>query len=198
MSALDLSSDVGIVAILVLTLNILLGLLLSVRYNPWKHWPHRRVNYFRIHNWTGYVAMALVVLHPVLLLASSTAAFGVVDVLFPVHAPKQPWINTVGAASLYVLLVVVISSYFRTEISRGKWKFLHYGSYLAAALFFIHGVWSDPTLKNAPIDYLDAEKVAIEVCFLIVVVASALRVRYGVQQRQATAQRVSRARRRAA
>lgn len=198
MSALDLSSDVGIVAVFVLTLNILLGLLLSVRYNPWKHWPHRRVNYFRIHNWTGYVAMALVILHPVLLLASSTAGFGVVDVLYPVHAPKQPWINTVGAVSLYVLLVVVVSSYFRTQISRGKWKVLHYGSYAAAALFFVHGVWSDPTLRNAPIDYLDGEKVAIEICFLVVLVASALRVRYGLQHRRATAPRATRTRRRAA
>ncbi len=198
MSALDLSSDVGIVAVFVLTLNILLGLLLSVRYNPWKHWPHRRINYFRIHNWTGYVAMALVLLHPVLLLASSTAGFGVVDVLLPVHAPKQPWINTVGAVSLYVLLVVVVSSYFRSDISRGKWKFLHYGSYVAAALFFVHGVWSDPTLKDAPIDYLDGEKVGIEICFLIVVVASALRLRHGLQQRRAAAARTQRERRRAA
>ena len=198
MSALDLSSDVGIVAVFVLTLNILLGLLLSFRYNPWKHWPHRRINYFRIHNWTGYVAMALVLLHPVLLLASSTAGFGVIDILYPVNAPKQPWINTVGAVSLYVLLVVVISSYFRSEISRGKWKLLHYGAYIAAALFFVHGVWSDPTLKDAPIDYLDGEKVGIEICFLIVVVASALRLRHALQQHRASASRAQRQSRRAA
>ncbi len=185
MTALDLSADVGIVAVFVLTLNILLGLLLSVRYNPWKHWPHRRINYFRVHNWTGYVALALVVLHPILLLASSTAGFGVFDVILPVNAPKQPWINTLGAASLYVLAVVVISSYFRTQISRDKWKLLHYGAYIAAILFFVHGVWSDPTLKDAPIDYLDGEKVGIEICFLVVIVASAIRVRHAISSRRA-------------
>ncbi len=198
MTAVDLSSDVGIVAVFVLTLNLLLGLLLSVRYNPWKHWPHRRINYFRIHNWTGYVALALVVLHPVLLLASSTAGFGIVDILFPVNAPKQPWINTVGAVSLYVLIVVVISSYFRAAISRDKWKLLHFGSYVAALLFFIHGVWSDPTLKDAPIDYLDGEKVGIEICFLLVVVTSALRVRHAITSRRATLARRADIARRAA
>ncbi len=198
MTAVDLSSDIGIVAVFVLTINILLGLLLSVRYNPWKHWPHRRINYFRIHNWTGYVALALVVLHPVLLLASSTAGFGIVDILFPVNAPKQPWINTVGALSLYVLIVVVISSYFRHQISRDRWKLLHYGSYVAAVLFFVHGVWSDPTLQDAPIDYLDGEKVGIEICFLLIVVTSALRLRHGLRLRAANRQREAARRQRAA
>jgi predicted ferric reductase len=180
MTALDLSSDVAIVAVFVLTLNLLLGLLLSLRYNPWTHWPHRRFNYFRIHNWTGYVALVLVILHPVLILASSTAGFGVVDLLYPVHAPRQPWINTVGAASLYVLVAVVVTSYYRSAIGRDRWKVLHYGAFVAAALFFVHGVWSDPTLKDAPIDYLDGEKVGIEICFLLVVAASGFRVWRGI------------------
>ena len=59
MSLLELSSDVGLVAVWLLSLNLALGLLLGLRYNPWKHWPHRRFNYFRIHNWTGYVALVL-------------------------------------------------------------------------------------------------------------------------------------------
>jgi len=42
LSAIELSSDIGLVAVFVLTANILLGLLLSVRYNPWTHWPHRK------------------------------------------------------------------------------------------------------------------------------------------------------------
>ena len=83
MSALELSSDVGIVAVFVLTFQILLGLLMGVHYNPWRSWPHRRINYFRIHNWTGYVALALSLLHVVLLLASSEANFRIIDVLYP-------------------------------------------------------------------------------------------------------------------
>ncbi len=197
MTALDLSSDVGIVAVFVLTLNILLGLLLSIRYNPWTHWPHRRINYFKVHNWTGYLALALVVLHPLLVLASSTARFGVLDILYPLGAPKQPAINTVGAVSLYVLVVVVVSSYFRHAIARDKWKLLHYGAYVAAILFFVHGVWSDPTLKDAPVDYLDAEKLGIEACFVIVAAASALRLKHGIRVRRLARQRAA-ARRRAA
>jgi len=122
MSALELSSDVGIVAVFVLTFNILLGLLMGVKYNPWKSWPHRRINYFRIHNWTGYVALTLSLLHVILLLLSSEAKFRLVDVLYPMVGPKQQVINTLGAAALYVLIVIVVTSYYRAEIGHDRWR----------------------------------------------------------------------------
>lgn len=184
MSALELSSDVGIVAVFVLTFNILLGLLMGVKYNPWRSWPHRRINYFRIHNWTGYVALTLSLLHVILLLLSTEAKFRVVDVLYPMIGPKQPVINTLGAAALYVLIVVVVTSYYRAAIGHDRWHIIHYGTYLTATLFLIHGIWSDPSLKDNPIDYLDAEKVGIEVCLLIVVVASFFRWRVALRRRK--------------
>ena len=184
MSALELSSDVGIVAVFVLTFNILLGLLMGVKYNPWKSWPHRRINYFRIHNWTGYVALTLSLLHVILLLLSSEAKFRLVDVLYPMVGPKQQVINTLGAAALYVLIVIVVTSYYRAEIGHDRWRLIHYGTYLTATLFLIHGIWSDPSLKDNPIDYLDAEKVGIELCLLIIVVASFFRWRVAFRRRK--------------
>ncbi len=184
MTPLDLSSDVGLVALWLLTANVLMGLLLSVRYNPWKHWPHRRFNYFRLHNWTGYIALALCILHPVLLLAVKSPAFRIVDLVYPPGGPRQPWINLLGALSLYALAFVVVTSYYRVEIGRGRWKLLHYAAYASAILFYIHGIFTDPTLKDAPIDYLDGEKVGVEVCALLVVLATALRVRWALRQRR--------------
>jgi len=37
----------------------LLGLLMAFRYSPSPPWPHRRFNYFRFHNWTRYIALAV-------------------------------------------------------------------------------------------------------------------------------------------
>lgn len=184
MSALDLSSDAGIVAIIVLTVQILLGLLMGVKYNPWRRWPHRRINYYRIHNWLGYSGLVLALLHVVLLLASRDAKFRVVDVLYPIVGPKQPVINLLGALALYVLIVIVVTSYYRAAIGHDRWRIIHYGTYLTATLFFIHGVWSDPTLKDQAIDYLDAEKVWIELCFVVVIVASYFRWRHAIRRRQ--------------
>jgi predicted ferric reductase len=185
MSPLELSSDVGIVAVVVLTVQILLGLLMGVKYNPWKRWPHRRINYYKIHNWMGYTGLALTLLHVVLLLVSSEANFRLIDALYPLVGPKQPVINTLGAAALYVLIVVVVTSYYRAAIGHDRWRVIHYATYLTATLFFIHGIWSDPTLKDHPIDYLDAEKFWIELCFVVVIVASYFRWRSAIRRRQA-------------
>lgn len=166
-----------------LTVNILLGLFLSARYNTVRQWPHRRIPIFDIHNWTAYIAIGLILLHPILLLCSGTAGFGIADVLFPLHSPKQTLYNCFGAAAFYCVLFVIVTSYFRSRLGSRLWKKLHYVSYAAAALVFVHGILIDPELKNAPPDPLDGEKVLVEGCALLIVIATAWRIRYQPKKR---------------
>jgi predicted ferric reductase len=178
MSATDLASYAGLVAVGLLTLNVLIGLLMAVKYNPVRNWPHRRVNTFKIHNWTGYVALSVCVLHALLLLAVAKPVFTLVDVVLPVRSPLQPLENTLGAVALYAVAFVVVTSYFRLPLGRRLWKRLHYTAYGAALLFFVHGILTEPNLKGQPVDYLDGEKVYIELCMLAVLGCAAWRVVY--------------------
>ncbi len=182
MSAIDLSSYFALTAMTLLTLNILLGLVMSMKYNPVRSWPHRRINTFKLHNWTAYIALTIASIHPVIILFSSTAKFTLLDILYPVHAPKQPWVNVLGALALYALSFVVLTSYFRRELGRRTWKTLHFTAYGVAALFFVHGILTDPKLKDAPVDFLDGEKVYVELCLLLVIVAVGYRVRWQLRQ----------------
>ncbi|MGH9416226.1 MAG: ferric reductase-like transmembrane domain-containing protein [Terriglobales bacterium] len=180
MSAIDLSGDLGLVALALLTINILLGLALSVRWRGrWRGW-----DLFDLHNWTAYIALAACVAHPLPLLASARMRFSWVQVAWPVHAPSQPWENFIGAIALYLVALVVITSYFRRALGRVNWKRLHYLSYAAAVLFFLHSLLLDPELQNRPVDWLDAEKVFVEVCLLLVVVATLARWQYGQRHQQ--------------
>src|SRR5579863_1549691 len=178
MDWVDLSSDAGLVAMVLLTVNILLGLILSARYNTVRSWPRRRLPIFDVHNWTAYIALGLVFLHPVLLLLSSKAGFRLIDVLFPIHSPKQTLYNNLGALAFYSVIFVVVTSYFRSRFGSRLWKKLHYVSYAAAALVFTHGILIDPELKNNPPDLLDGEKVLVEVCALLIVMATIWRIWY--------------------
>lgn len=184
MTAIDLSGNLGLAAVFLLTLNILLGLLISVRYDPLRNWPKRRVDLFQLHNWTGYIALAACILHPLPLLDSARLPFTWAQVLWPIHAPSQPIENLIGAIGLYLVALVVVTSYFRVMLGRKSWKFIHYSSYIAAGLFFAHSVLLDPELLNRPVDWLDGEKVAIEACLLLVVVASLARWKYGERHPQ--------------
>jgi predicted ferric reductase len=177
-SAIDLSSYFGLVAITLLSLNVLLGLLMSVKYNPVREWPHRKVKTFQLHNWTGYLALAVSGAHAVTLLFSSQEHFRVLDLLYPLGYEKQPLVNGLGALAFYLVSFVVVTSYFRQEIGRRRWKLLHYTTYAAAGVFFVHSILTDPTLKDKPVDYFDGEKVYIEILAVLILVAIGLRIRY--------------------
>jgi len=166
------------------TLNLLIGSLIAMRYSPWRYWPHRRFNIFRIHNWTGYLLLVAAVVHPVVLLFSSTARFRIRDILFPVHSPSQPLENSIGAIALYCLAVVVVTSYFRLQLGRRLWKSFHFVIYAAALALFWHSIFTDPNLKNTPVDPFDGEKVFIELCALTVVAFGFLRCRFAVKKSQ--------------
>jgi len=187
MSAVDLSSYAGLTAMVLLTANILLGLTLSARYNTVRQWPHRRLPIFAIHNWTAYVALSLIFLHPLILLFSSTAGFHVLDILWPLRSPKQTLYNCFGAAAFYCVLFVVVTSYMRFRLGSSLWKKFHYVSYAAAAFLFVHGILIDPELKNAPPDPLDGEKILIEGCALLIVAATVWRIRYQPKKRSVRA-----------
>lgn len=185
MTALDLSNYAGLTTLGLLTANIALGLLISTKYNPVRSWPHRRIDTVGLHNWTGYAALAVAFLHPVLLLFSATAKFGVIDLLWPLGGPKQPVVNAFGAAAFYLLVVVVGTSILwqeRRAISRTAWKRVHFSTYAMYPLYAVHSILTDPALKDRPIDPFDAEKVFVELCVLAVAFGIVLRVRW--QRRQ--------------
>lgn len=172
MNAIDLSAYTGLGAVFLATANICIGLLIAVRYSPVRYWPHRRINIFFLHNLTAYGVLGAVLLHPAILLFSHRVRFRIFDVLLPIHSPLQPIENTLGAVALYLLLAVLITSLYRIALGRKLWKLLHYLVYPAAVLFFIHGILADPNLKTGHADLLDGGKVFVEICLLIIILAS--------------------------
>lgn len=176
MTFLDLSGYLGIAATGAAALNLWLGLLISLRYSPVRQWPHVRINVFALHQWTAYCTVVLMLSHPLLLLFIDKPHFRLFDILLPVQSPLQPWINVAGAAALYLLLLVFISSLLRTRIGRPLWRSLHYLVFPAAVLLFIHSVLTDPDLKDGHPDLLDGGKVFVEILILLCFLATAYRV----------------------
>src|SRR4029078_7982595 len=177
-SAVEFSAYVALVGVGLLAANLLLGLLMAAGYNPARHWPHRAVKLFRLPNWTGYIALATAVVHPAILLFSSSPRFRLIDLIVPAWSPVQPFSNVLGAIALYLVIVVVVTSFFRRALGRRVWKSTHYTTYAAAAIFFIHGVIADPTVTGRAIDYIDGEKVYVEICAAVFFVGATWRIRH--------------------
>jgi predicted ferric reductase len=181
-TVLDFSAYVGLTAVGAITVNMLLGTLMAFRYSPVRQWPHRHFNYFRLHNVSGYIALSLAVLHPLILLLDKSAKFRLLDLLYPLHSPSQPLENTIGAVALYVVAIVVVTSYLRIRLGRTLWKSFHFTIYIAAAALFWHSLFTDPALKNSPIDWFDGGKLFVEACLLIIAAAGALRWRHSTRK----------------
>src|SRR6195256_2192648 len=100
-SAIDVSSVLGLTALGMFTAQILMGLLLSVGYNPIRQWPRQRwIKLFTFHNGLGYIGLAPAFIHPLLLLFATLKGgpgFRLFDVLVPIWSPVQPLPNTLGA-----------------------------------------------------------------------------------------------------
>jgi predicted ferric reductase len=177
LTLLDLCSYLGLGAVGMATLNLLIGMAMSLRYSPARLWPHRHINLFSLHQWTAYAAVALTLTHPVVLLFLDTPHFRLFDILLPIHSPLQPKLNLAGASALYLLLLVFLSSLLRTRLGRPLWRKLHYLVFPAAALLFLHSILTDPNLKDGHPDLLDGGKVFVEACTVVSFAATAIRYR---------------------
>lgn len=177
MTLLDLCSYLGLGAVGAVSINLLLGLLMSLRYSPKRHWPHRHINIFQLHQWTAYCAVALTLTHPLVLLFLRAPVFRVIDLVWPIHSPLQPKLNLAGAGALYLLMLVFVSSLLRTRMGRPVWRSLHYLVFPAAVLLFLHSILTDPALKDGHPDLLDGGKIFVEAATLVSVLAVAIRWR---------------------
>ena len=190
LSFLDISSFLGLSATVALTFNFLLGMMLGTAYKRSASWQKlpvviKKINVDDLHNQTAYVALLLVVLHPLFLVFDKNAGFTLTDILFPLNAPKQHMIVLLGSLSMYGLMVVIITTQklVKKKMRFRTWKNIHLISYATALLFIFHGLLMDPALKDRPTDWLDAEKFLSEFCLLILVAASVMRYRYHVKNK---------------
>jgi sulfoxide reductase heme-binding subunit YedZ len=186
---LELSNDAGLVATAVLTFNFLLGMMLSVQYKKsglWNRLPAfiRRTDINNLHNYTAYVALSLVIIHPVLLLFAPSTKFRWLDLLLPINAPHQKLFVAFGTVAMVALIVVIITTQktIKKKMRFRVWKNIHLISYATALLFVIHGIALDPQLKDRDVDFLDGEKLASECCAIALMVAVIFRYRYYMQR----------------
>jgi predicted ferric reductase len=184
LTVLDLSAYIGLAAVGFASANICIGLLIWGRYSPWREWPHHRFDIFRIHRWSGYLTLLATLLHPIPLLFSQQPPFRVVDVLLPLWSPKQPIENTIVAAALYVLVIIVATSIYRVALGRPLWKKFHYLTCAAPVGLMIHALLTDPVLKTGKVDFFDGGKVFVEICCLVFVIGGSLRARCSLRKRR--------------
>lgn len=185
METIEISGVLGMIAAVVLTLNICMGILMSTNYRKlpvWKKIP-QKYQIFKmvdLHEYTSYAVLVIVFLHIIILPLDPASGFSFATILWPVTNQHQPIFVWLGYSSLIALLLVIITSLnsIRKALGFSLWKNIHVISYLTSVLFIVHAIVMDPLLKDRSVDFIDAEKVFMELCGFILLFAFYWRYRF--------------------
>jgi len=185
METIEISGILGLTALVFLTLNILLGIMLSTAYKQsdyWKKLPGsvKDLRIIDMHNYTAYFALVIVFLHFIIIPLDPSSKFTFTHLLYPLTAPHQPVFVLLGAISFLALLIVIITTQkvIKKKLGTTTWRNIHVISYATGLLFIVHGLVMDPLLKDRPIDFIDPEKLLVEACAILLIVAFVLRYKY--------------------
>jgi DMSO/TMAO reductase YedYZ heme-binding membrane subunit len=184
-NATELSGSLGLIATVILTINMVLGMMLSTSFTK-TNWglklpaKIKAVDINNLHNYTAYIALFFVFSHVLLIPFDAANKFTFLDILWPANAPHQSNIVFLGSFSLLALLLVIITTQkgVKRKLGYGLWKKIHLISYLTCILFVAHGLLMDPELKDRPTDWIDAEKLLSEICGFVLLLAFILRYKY--------------------
>jgi DMSO/TMAO reductase YedYZ heme-binding membrane subunit len=127
----------GLVALVLLTASMALGLLSGVRWQR-PGWP--RFVTSGLHRNMSMLACALVVVHIVTTLADGFVPIYIQDAVLPFGSAYRPLWLGLGAASFDLMLVLILTSLMRTRISYRAWRALHWTAYLCWPAAVVHGL----------------------------------------------------------
>jgi DMSO/TMAO reductase YedYZ heme-binding membrane subunit len=140
-----LTRGTGVVALLLLTSSIVLGVLTSVRFRT-ARWP--RFVTAGLHRNLTLLAICFVAVHVLSTLADGYAPIGLKDAVIPFVSPYRPvWLG-LGAVAFDLLLALVATSLLRARIGYRLWRRVHWLAYASWPIALVHalGTGSDARL----------------------------------------------------
>lgn len=134
----------GIVALLLLTASVVLGV---VNQNRWRNdgWPRFALQ--DLHKNVSLIALAVVAVHVATSVIDRFAPIGWKDALVPFLSPYRPLWLGFGTLSADFFLAVLISSLLRPRISARLWRAVHWLSYASWPTAVLHSLGTGTDVK---------------------------------------------------
>jgi sulfoxide reductase heme-binding subunit YedZ len=142
------SRATGVVALLLLTAVMLLGLLVT-RQGRLPGLPRFAVT--GLHRNLSLVAVAFVVVHVLTAVADGYVNIPVTAAVVPLASPyERLWLG-LGAVSFDLMICVIVTSLLRRHLSRRVWRAVHLLAYLSWPVAWVHSVFASDDLRQGPL-----------------------------------------------
>ena len=156
------SRATGVVALLLLTAVMLLGLLVT-RQGRLPGLPRFAVG--GLHRNLSLLATAFVAVHVLSAVTDGFVNIPVTAAVIPLTSPyERLWLG-VGAVSFDLMLAAVVTSLLRRHLSRKTWRAVHLTAYVSWPVAWLHSIFSSPDMRHGELFLLAVA------CALVVVIA---------------------------
>jgi predicted ferric reductase len=118
---------------------------------------------YDFHKFISLLSLGFLGLHIVVLTADRYLPFSVAQLLVPFLSPYRPvWVG-IGVVAFYLLLLVTVTFYLRTQIGTKAFRYIHYASLAAYLLAVVHAFMAgtDSSLPVVQLLYIGTFSVVI-------------------------------------
>ena len=139
------SRATGVVALLLMTAVLLLGLLVT-RQGRLPGLPRFAVT--GLHRNLSLVAVVFVVLHVLTAVLDSYVHIPLISAVVPLASSYERLALGLGAMSLDIMIAVIVTSLLRRHLSRGLWRAVHLLAYVSWPVAWLHSITSSTDLRH--------------------------------------------------
>ena len=134
----------GLVALLLLTATMVLGLTQAVRFAR-PGWPRFVVS--ALHKNASLLAVAALAVHIVTAVLDSYAPIHIADVFIPFVSKYRPFWLGLGAVAVDLLIALVVTSLVRERLGQRAWRAVHWAAYACWPVAVLHGLGTGSDTK---------------------------------------------------
>src|ERR1019366_1968179 len=116
----------GIVALVLLTVTMVLGILTAGRVKS-RSWP--AFAQADLHKRVSILAMVFLAIHVLTAVLDTYVHLGLASVLVPFESPYRPLWTGLGTVGVDLMIAVAVSSALRQRISARMWRSIHWLAY---------------------------------------------------------------------
>ena len=127
----------GIVALVLLTIAVVLGLTLSGRAKL-RYWPRFAIE--DVHRFAGLLTGTFISLHVLTLFVDSYLPFSLMQLVVPGASTYRPLSTALGVVGTELLLALAITNRYRKRMSYRFWRRAHYLNFAVWGLALSHGI----------------------------------------------------------
>jgi sulfoxide reductase heme-binding subunit YedZ len=140
-----LTRGTGIMALLLLTTSVLLGILEVKRWQSHR-WP--RFVTAGLHRNLSLLSIAFVAVHVATTVVDGFAPIGWLDAVIPFRSPYRPLWLGLGAVAVDLLIALIVTSLLRGRIGYRAWRAVHWVAYACWPVALVHGLGTGTDVRQ--------------------------------------------------